>query len=94
MAKCGIHPNSLYNGIYLRGPARYSSAPGFDRLFPGQQQVALHRSPFVHTEAYYEAVNARMLRAVRGAGCDSDQARSELGTIKATLQSGGEVPMP
>jgi hypothetical protein len=78
MTKCQIHPNSSGNGIYLRGPRRYSSSPGFDRLFPGQQQVALHRSPFVHTKAYFEAVNARMLQAVRGAGCNSAEARSEL----------------
>jgi hypothetical protein len=93
MTKCEIHPNSIDNGIYLRAPYRYDGI-GFDRLSWIDQQRAKHRSPWVHTVAYYEAVNARMLRSVRGAGCDSGQARSELNRIEGFLERGQEVPMP
>jgi hypothetical protein len=93
MTKCEIHPNSTDNGIYLRAPYRYDGT-GFARLSWLQQQVAKHRSPWVHTKEYYEAVNTRMLKWVRGTGCDATNARAELNRIQGMLQRGEEVPMP
>lgn len=93
--KCGIHPSSLHNGIYLRGPRRYEGTPGFSLLSHPLNLVAKHKAPWVHDEDYWIAVNAHMLLARRDDGsCDESKARTNLQKVQSQLRAGFVPPIP
>jgi hypothetical protein len=84
---CGIRPNEVRNGVYLRNYTRHETKPGYRDLFPAQKFRMYH--PGIHTDEYIINVGQRLEKGFDKKGkCKRDVFRQKLQGIKVKLLEG------